>query len=520
MKAFDRLMVVLYLVAAVLPFAAMKLGWHDHEIFGSLPRAPDPKPSLEAVRSEEFQKGYTAWFETGLGFKGFQIATDNSLLYHLFRDTKSGSQVMLGKDGFLFKDEDLAYYNKTGAQLPDQARVDALADKVATMQTRMQHQRRAFVPLIIPSKTTLYRDKVADLWTRDLGDPRPSDQQIYVAFKRALDARKVAYVDAREMFMSGQTPRDMLWGIDGRHWSVYGSCLALREVTRVYAELTNRASIGYDCPVKRAAQPRSHDDFDLWRLLNVWGLARQPKTIPVVSHGAPAPGAFRPSLLLIGTSFQWELLRHAGSSQLFGKLYMNYYNKVFVVWPADAHLAVKPHTDEWRGITLDNDLYVLDLFEVYLLAPDTYVDEVLAEIGSELDAADESLDPTTGATISDVHDLGVTDGAHHFELWGSFPGTQAYDVTVTCDGVRRKATVYYQNPNGQQLNVHIPDPGPGACDRQQTPPAASGVSCTFRVKQGAAIGAPPFGPRRVCPGPQGSSGQDADGRCQAGLAGC
>jgi hypothetical protein len=221
--------------------------------------------------------------------------------------------------------------------------------------------------------------------------------------------------------------------------------------------------------------------------------------------------------MLIGTSFQWQLLRDAGNSHRFGKMFMNYYDRLFVEWPKDVHTTVDRRSDSWRAAMLDNDLYILDLFEVYLLAPDTYVDEVLADLEPEV--ADDVEAPSSGAAITGMHDLGVTDGSHYFELWGTFPaGPASYTASVTCDGVRRPATVYYANPNAQQLNVQISDPGPGTCDHQ-APPRASGVSCTFRVRRGQ-IGSPSFGPRKVCPAPQGETGQDPDGRCQLSFPGC
>lgn len=526
MKRLDRTMVVLYCVVAALPFAAMRLKWHDRPIAGVLPVARYPKLSLASFRSETFQTGYTTWFESKLGFKGTSIAVDNTLLYHAFHDTKTGSQVMLGRDRMLFKDEDIAYFNKSGAELPDQARVEDLANRIASVQNGMREQHRAFVPLIVPSKTTVFPDKVAARWTRDLGTPRPSDERIYRAIKRALDARKVVYVDAREMFLKGDIDRELLWSNDARHWSYYGACLAMVEVVRDYAELTGRSPLAYDCPVERKRVDRQHDDYDMWRLLNLWGVPRAPRLVPVLHRGpvAPAPVApadDRPSLLLIGTSFEWTILRDAERTQRFGRLHFNSYNKVLVAWPEDVGSDVHPHTEEWRDLFLHKDLYVLELFEVYLFAPGSYVDQTLDELGVELVRGEEVNDPTTGAAITDVRDLGVADGRHHFELWGSFPDPATpYTATITCDGTRHPATVYYQNVNGQQLNVHVKDPGVGACDRTQSPARAIGVSCTFRVKQGASIGAPPFGPRRVCPGPQGSSGQDPDGRCSVGLRGC
>lgn len=386
MRALDRIMVVLFFAAAALPYAAMKLGARDHEIFGRLPPAPYPEQrTLAAFTSEELQKTFTAWFESKLGFKGYSIAIDNTLLYHVFHDTKPGSYVMLGDGGVLFKDEDIQYYNKSGAALPAQAHVDVIADRIADLQQRMRARRRAFVPLIIPSKTTLYRAEIPAFWTRDLGQPRPSDERVYAAFTRALDARKVVYVDARAMFMSGSERRELVWGVDGRHWTEYGACLAMRGAVHAYNELTGNPPLGLECVERSKPGPAAHEDYDLYRLLNVWGLARQPDHIPDVEHRVPPPTTARkPGFVIAGTSFCWGPLYQAEKSGLFGAMHMNYYNKLIVEWPKNVHTTLVPNTKEWRDAFADKDLYVLDLFEPFLLAPNTYVDEFLEEMRREL----------------------------------------------------------------------------------------------------------------------------------------
>lgn len=522
MKKLDRIMVCLYLAVAVIPFAAMMLKMKDRAVFGSVPPTPYPTPTLATVRSEEYQKAFTAWFESRLGLKGYAVTTDNAILYHLFGETRFGSQVMLGEDGVLFKDEDIAYYNKDGPALPSQDRVDALADQIGALQARLAADGKALVPLIIPSKTTIYRDKIPARWTRALGQPRPSDTRIYEAFRRALDARKIVYVDGREILTTSAHDREMLWGLEARHWSTLGACLAMQEVVRAYGRLTGTAIEPGRCAAKRKWHPRTHEDYDLWRLLNMWMPPRPTRNIPSVDYEWPQPASWRPSTMIVGTSFCWSLIRYANDSRLFDKIYMDYYNRTLVEWPANIHTEVHPRTKAWREVFVGKDLYVLDLFEVFLLAPDTYVDEFLQQLSEELEAtAPELPTVTTGATIDRITDLGVTGGKHYFELWGRFPDPgKPYTATITCDGVRHRATVYYQNPNGQQLNLHMLDPGPGPCDRTLVPPRTLGVSCTFHVQQGTTLGSPDAGPQRVCPGPQGSSGQDADGRCLPGLGGC
>jgi hypothetical protein len=385
MTAFTRIMVGLYLAIAALPLAVMALELPDHEIFGALPPAELPEPSVDEFRSEGYQKAYTAWFESRLGGKGYSIATDNTILYRLFRDTKPGSAVGLGRRGVLFKDEDLAYYNKDGDDLPPQAKVDALADKIGALQALLAAHHRALVPLIIPSKTTLYRRDVPPLWTRDLGQPRPSDLKVYDAMKRALDARHIRYVDARALFTAPGVVPEQVWGRQGRHWTTYGACLAMRDVMRDYAALAGLAAPAYDCLPAREWRPTAHDHFDLWNLLNLWRPPRINQLVPLVQHAAPPPASATPSVMFVGTSFCWNIMYDATASQRFGEMHMDYYNRTLVAWPADIHTDVRPYTKEWRDVFLGKDLYVLDLLEVFLLAPDTYVDEFLAEVGGQLE---------------------------------------------------------------------------------------------------------------------------------------
>jgi hypothetical protein len=377
--AVDRVLVCLYVALAALPFVAMKLHAGDHAIAGRLPPAPYPQRSFAALKNETFQRAYTDWFESKLGFKGYAIATDNSILFHLFHETKPGSAVKLGDDGVLFNDEDTAYYNKNGAWLPAPPRVDQLATKIAALQSQLRARGRALVPVLTPTKTTVYRDKIADQWRRPLGEPRPSELTIYEAFRRALIAKHVEFVDARAMLLSGQLARDDVWRPYARHWSDYGACVVMKAVAARYAALTDRAPLPYDCTLARQEQPLTHDDFDLWRLLNIWSPPEPDRVEPVAIHSDHSPVAAPPNLLVIGTSFCWNLMRDAGKARVFGTVHMDYYDKTLVPWPDGAWSQVQPGTPEWRRVFLGADLYVFDLFEGYLLSPDdTYVDTFLS----------------------------------------------------------------------------------------------------------------------------------------------
>jgi hypothetical protein len=376
----DKVVVMAFLAVAALPLAARLTHVPDHAINGAFAKTPHPALSLDGVRDESYQTAYKAWFENRLGLKGYAIYIDNTVLYQVLRDVKTGSSVRIGSDGVLFNDEDIWYYNRDSVPF-DSVKLDAFASRIADLQTRLRSQHRAFVPIIIPSKTTIYRDKVPARWTRDLGTPPPSDAMFYLTMKRALDAHHVIYVDARELLLSSSEPRSLLWGPTARHWSAYGACLAFQQVAHRYTDLTGRA-LDYDCQESLGDVLDSNDDYDLMRLLNAWAVPHD-RLVPRVTHDPSAAGD-SPAVMFVGTSFCWTLLRDAEASHRFSKVYMDYYNKILVTAPDNVQTLVDPHTPEWRATFLGEDLYVLDLFESYYGGTDTFIDHFLDELSSEL----------------------------------------------------------------------------------------------------------------------------------------
>lgn len=383
-RLLDRLLVGLYLAIAALPVIAMVLGWRDHRFEGAVEAPPRPALALAAIRSEDYQAGLAAWFECEHGLRNWSIWIDNTLLYHAFHETRWGSHVVLGEGGMLFDRDDISYFNKAGADLPRAQDFDPLAGRIAALQQRLARDHRALVPVFVPSKTTIYPDKVPAPWARDLGSPRPSTEQVYLAMKRALDAHRVIYVDGIALLRDRAEPRDRLWGPTARHFSNYAACLTTREVVRRYAELTGRPGFDYPCQVEvREAFGRPRD-LDLLRLVNTWGAWRDHLERDVRHDPRPAgppPGA--PSVLWIASSFGWATMEDADQSGRFGQLDLDYYDSS-VHWPRTREsFDAKQHDARWRAVFLGSDIYVLELFETYL-SPSYFGAEAIDAIAAEL----------------------------------------------------------------------------------------------------------------------------------------
>jgi len=376
MKTLDRTLVCVYVAIMIAPLLAMLVRFEDHKINGALPKQPRPSLTVEAVTSEAFQKGFTGWYESHLGLKGFSIYADNTILYRIFGETRYGANVRIGDDDVLFELDDLSFYNRLGDTLPSVTQIEEQADIVASLQQRLRAEGRAFLPMLSPSKATIYRDTVPSRWRRDLGEVRPSDR-MYTLWKAALDRRRVAYIDVRELMAHSGQPRAVLWGPSARHWSPFVACLVLRDGMAKYVALGGVPAADYACELSLERGAIEHDEFDLWRLTNAFA-PRPAKTVPMARHAPVPPGSARPSLFLMGTSFCWMLLREAEASGRFARQIMNYYNRVFEL--PDSREAVEPGSSNWRERTLGNDIYIVDTYEIYVTPNVAFMQELGAAL--------------------------------------------------------------------------------------------------------------------------------------------
>jgi hypothetical protein len=364
----NRLLVGLYLAAAALPLIAMRLGWRDRELEGVLAPVRREHLTLDTVRSEVYQAKYTAWFEQRRGLRNWSIWIDNTLLFHGFGETKWGATVVVGRDGVLFHRDDLAYYNAQPQVLPDPRDVDHLADRIAAVQQRLRREHRALVPVFVPSKTTIFPDAVPARWTLALGDPRPSTERVYRAMKRALDARHVVYVDGIDLLLRSSEPRDRLWGPGARHFSVYAACLCTHEIVGRYAELTGTPPFDYPCQVAIEPGRPDHGDRDLYRLTNAWGVDADPIDRGVRHDPLPAtPAPDAPRAMWIATSFGWFMLDDAQQSRRFRQIHLDYYHYLLYEAGTPGQRDTATHDAWWQSVFPTRDLYVLELFESYLI---------------------------------------------------------------------------------------------------------------------------------------------------------
>lgn len=369
----SRLLKILVVVSSLLILVVPTLNMvhpflpPDVPIEGAVAETQRPAVSLSGLMQEDFQRGFTAWYEQHYSLRASATRLDNSIGYYVLHETRPDKHVKVGRDDVLFLDEQIWFNNRRETSQPA---IDAFAQAARMAQDGLAARDIAFVVTLLPSKPTFYRDKIPDSWALPLGDNRPCDVTNYRPFVAAMRAHGVHFVDGRQLVserLGGE--RDLIYSPTGRHLNAPAACIILEEAFNlVRAEV--RGTIPHlDCRYERVLPPTpAEEEYDLLRLLNVFDA--KPRTTAPQMVPVPEPvGSTPPNALFVGSSFGWKLIKEAERNHALGHTHFFYYNRSVVdrdnltapLYP------VPPATSaEWAALALTKSIVILPLPEEYL----------------------------------------------------------------------------------------------------------------------------------------------------------
>lgn len=323
--------------------------------------AEAPAITFAAVRTEKLQEQLVQWFDQRWGLRGYAIRTDNTLVLHAFAETRSTNSVVVLGDGVLILDEDLNFVNR--ADTPD-AQVVA-AKRIARVQEKLRARGSVIVPVIIPGKTSFYEARIPSSWKRR-GAYGVADRNVYGAFAQALKDNGVRFVDGRRLLHDRDVPPEQTFAPTGRHWRASAACRVLQEALDVARpDLSELGGEQIDCSVYLDPDPPIvSEDFDLYRLLNVWG--PRPRFPVEVLNGKHGSAALQIPTLFVGSSFVWKFVRASRELELLRPSLFYYYDSSVVdTTTMLITKKVEPHTDAWRADTLVR-LIIVGILETYI----------------------------------------------------------------------------------------------------------------------------------------------------------
>lgn len=361
----------------------------DTRLAGFEAEVPAPKPTVRGIWTESFQRDAVRWFDQHWGMRGYLVRTDNTINVALFDETRTGQHVVIGKDGVLFNYEDAQYINRPD---PPEAAIDE-GRVIARVQRKARAHGHVIVPIIIPSKTSVWREAYPPSH-RVRGGFERSDANIYGALVRSLTENGAMFVDARKVLLDEAKRPDEIFTRTSRHWGWRAVCRTLQlAVEAARPEIPELGDEQIDCHTHPDLHPKIEGwELDLFWLLNVWNRVPSDVQGDVIDGKKGGPGLHVPTLF-VGTSFftmATEISRQLDVLQ--PSLFYYYDARVSnTLTPADAR-DIEPFTDRWREDTFSKRLILVGILETF--SPGDGM-KFMAEIEKELDArsADEQKPP-------------------------------------------------------------------------------------------------------------------------------
>jgi len=321
-----KIFIVVFLSLLALPLCQAVFHFvPEAELSGKVMPIIMPELSMKNWFAGSLQESFTQLVDRKLGLRSYLIRTDNQLNYWLFGEIhqKTKEKLVIGKDHYVFEQNYIdAYIGRDKANLTKmRERVSAIRE----LQDRLRERKQTFLLVIAPSKANFYAEYLPDNQLGGVSQDELSYNYQHLIVE--LQKQGVNYWDGREYFAKerGQAIAP-LFCKTGTHWTIYGSCLATREIIATANRLAGESWAGPTCTDLEWRERPLWTDGDLLDLTNIWfkgdfyeRLAYPRATIPAKQNDL--------DLFLIGDSFSWNILSQLNSGPFVRNYDFSYYFK-------------------------------------------------------------------------------------------------------------------------------------------------------------------------------------------------
>ncbi len=210
----------LFLLAVFLPVSDMWLTLDRSKQLNEHRQLAKP-PQLRF--SGEFPSAYTQYFNDHFGFRNSLVRANFIIRYYCLGISPS-SNVILGKSGWLFHDEDIEYYR--GITKYDAATLDEWARILEMKRFWLEQRGIRYLFVVAPNKSSIYGEFLPDSYNR-VRERTALDDLIDCLSRHT----KVEVVDLRQALLAAKTKARLYYKTD-THWNEYGAFIAYRQIMK------------------------------------------------------------------------------------------------------------------------------------------------------------------------------------------------------------------------------------------------------------------------------------------------
>jgi len=206
-----------------VPFLGSLFGWDFCRYVGEN-RTLSACPSFSFATVRAFPQGFEAFYKDRFGFRNAFIR-GQSILTHKWL-MLSSSQVILGKDGWLYLTRNKAVDDFAGQNLFDSSHLSYFRLILKGRQAWLARRGIKYLFVVVPDKRTIYPEYLPDYILRAKGRTRLEQLSDYMR-----DDPGVNFLDLTEVLRAGKSGGRLFYR-DDDHWTPRGKfvgCEAIRE---------------------------------------------------------------------------------------------------------------------------------------------------------------------------------------------------------------------------------------------------------------------------------------------------
>ena len=325
-------------------------------------KAPLPL-SYKNFINGSFQKRFEDYFMRGNVLWGWLVKICNQIAFTAFNQVNLtyGPPAFLGKEGYLMQSMYLNAFNRQKS-LPEENYIKRVK-KLKVLNDLLLEKHIPLLITISPNIIELY----PELLPNHYKDPtRLTRKNGYEYMQKPLKESRIPVVDNFKIL---QSLKDDLTELDieknefrffertGAHWNSIGSCIATNNIIAKISALTKKELKQIPCSPAHLENLKNDDD-DLINVANLLFTEHYKKKalyIPEVQKLYETPPV---RVLIIGTSFNFAILRLLNKSNIADTKFLFYYKSVYSKKKKGTPL--KRNEIDWENDILKNDVIILE----------------------------------------------------------------------------------------------------------------------------------------------------------------
>lgn len=311
----------------------------------------------------KFQEQTAKYISQYIGLRSYFVRTDNQISVSVFGQLspKTSPQVVIGKDKMLFE---RAYIRELNDKYDyDPLLLEKTAEDLLKLQNYLNKKDKAFLLLISPSKAELYSENIPKQFIKS---KKELPERLNL-FRQFLDQRGVNYIDGPKYFANlKQDLKIPLFSHTGTHWTYYPTCLFLSKALQQIEQQIPVKLINLNCGEPKLVSWPIGTDKDLLHLLNVWKTKKYLKNTNYSASSIKEDSdTVRPNVLIVGTSFVWQLLKYIDKYNIFAKRdYFYYFNVNYSKRGSVARGKIDKSNLNLKNILENKDVVLIEINEI------------------------------------------------------------------------------------------------------------------------------------------------------------